>query len=258
MSCAWASEGAKPPVETSPLIALNSLSMRSGHRTVIDKSSLTIDKGELVGLTGRSVSDKAAFINLISGQCFPSSGEIIFHSEDITHLPAEIRQLRGIARTFQAGSLFSELTALENVLLGDSIRPQPFFPRLGGAPYIKEAMTLLDFAGIPHIATELAGSLSPTSRCLLMIAVALANKPSLLILDEPAAETGVDLSKLTELLKRIRAEGIAALVTGRNGCPIMHSCDRVVALRKRSMILGAPSLRPARARSAAVSYRHWL
>lgn len=258
MVFALVSGSANHLIMANPLIAVKSLSMRLGHTTVIDKASLTIDRGELVGLIGRNASEKAAFINLIAGQCFPSSGEIIFHSEDITHLPADMRQLRGMVRTFQAGILFPDLTAIENVLLGSSIRPRPFFPRLRGAAYTEEAMTFLDFAGVPDIANELAGSLSPTQQSLLVIAVALASKPSLLILDEPAMATGVDVARLAEFLKRIRGEGIATLVSGQKGCLIMNSCDRVVALRKRGLIGAAASPQPAQTTATADVPRYWV
>jgi branched-chain amino acid transport system ATP-binding protein len=210
---------------------------------------VTQDDGEILGLIGPNGAGKTTFFNLVTGIFAPSRGSITFLGEEVLQdrvlwwtrrrKPHEITQ-RGIGRTFQNIRLFQNMTALENVIVGtDAHHRQGVFDAILRTPRQRredhdaqtEAERLLDFVGIHRFANEVAGNLSYGDQRRVEIARALATKPRLLLLDEPAAGMNpTEKGRLMSLISRIRDQGVTILVIEHDMKVVMGISDRVVVL----------------------------
>ncbi|MBV9523928.1 MAG: ABC transporter ATP-binding protein [Alphaproteobacteria bacterium] len=238
------SESAAVMLETRALVkSLGGLPVARG----ID---FRLERGDRHALIGPNGAGKTSFINLLTGALMPDSGEVLLGGEDVTSLPAEARVKRGIGRTFQINTLFGGLSALENVLLAVSERHG-----LGGAmlrstgairPLAQEAHDLLERLGLAADAGRPVRTLAYGRQRLVEIALALALRPKVLFLDEPAAglpstETGIIIDTIESL-----PPDIAVLI-------IEHDMDLVFRLARRVTVLvqGAILLQGAPAEIAA-------
>jgi branched-chain amino acid transport system ATP-binding protein len=218
-----------------PLLKADALWKWFGTVRAISDVSIRIKADEIVGLIGPDRSGRSTLLKLLAGELRPNSGKIILDGEDITHLTPDARLWRGVART--AAHLFLDLTALENVLLSGSITRRPLYPRQGGRNYRDEAMATLEFVGIERLANRRASELTPAEQRFLTIAVALTGKPSLLLLDEPAAAMTIGgREALASLIARIRDEGTCVLITGYRMQSLMSVCDRLLVLSDGKII----------------------
>jgi ABC-type branched-subunit amino acid transport system ATPase component len=231
--------------QRSVLLRTERLSRHFGGVRAVSDLSFDISRDEIVGLIGPNGSGKSTSVGLIAGQITPLSGQILFNGEDITSAGQVTRVRAGLARTFQTTSIFREFTALENVMVGAHVRQRsrvnPVFGDLTDEK--SHARRVLDFVGLTSVANDVATSLSSAQQRLLMIAVALASVPALVLLDEPAAGmVAKERRDLAALLTRIRAAGIAVLVIEHHMGLIMEVCDRIVVLNFGEVIAqGAPS-----------------
>jgi len=199
-----------------PILELSHLTMRFGGLVAVNDFSLDIAPGELVGLIGPNGAGKTTIFNMITGHYKPTSGKVIFQGKDITGLPPAKVVLLGIARTFQNIRLCRNMTALENVLISfhPHLRSSIFgviFPFFGYAreerAMRKEGMELLARVGLERWANEPAGSLPYGLQRRLEIARALATRPKLLLLDEPAAGMNpAEAGELMDFIRHIREE----------------------------------------------------
>jgi len=199
-----------------PILRLSHLTMRFGGLVAVNDFSMDIAPGELVGLIGPNGAGKTTIFNMITGHYKPTSGKVIFQGRDITGLPPAKVVLLGIARTFQNIRLCRNMTALENVLI--SFHPHlrssifgailPFFGYAREERAMrKEGMELLARVGLERWANEPAGSLPYGLQRRLEIARALATRPKLLLLDEPAAGMNpAEAAELMEFIRHIREE----------------------------------------------------
>ncbi len=244
------------PGELLPLLNVEAVSKtitaRATGRTVIYESSLRVSGGEILGVVGGKFSGRSTLIDLIAGRIVPTSGQIVFNGQDITDLPLEARQQRGIIRVPSTDTLTPDMTVLENVALGGAIRPRPLFSRQGGTSLHEEAKDVLELVGLKEVAHRKTASLQPERQRLLAIAVALAGRPSLLLLDEIHVGDHLCLKDFLALLMRTHKRGIAALIAGVSGSPVMHACDRVVRMRKGRVMTEDRSPRLILPRPAAV------
>ena len=178
------------------------MTKRFGGLTALDDLTLSVGEGEIVGLVGPNGAGKTAFVNCVTGFYTISSGSIRFEGREISHLPLYRRGRLGIARTFQNIRLFKRMSVAENVAcaLRDAMR-QPLRGLLrpgGGAAFRTSVLDLLERVRLTEKADQLAGSLPYGEARRLEIARALATRPRLLFLDEPAA--GMNEDETAELL----------------------------------------------------------
>ncbi len=223
----------------SPVLQTEALDKRFGGLVATNKVSLSLEKGARHALIGPNGAGKTTLINLLTGVLSVSSGSIRLEGEDITHLKQDGRVRRGLARTFQINQLFADLTPLETLCLAVSERER------GGARWwsalsadaraMREAGELLDRFLLADVANSRTGDLAYGKQRLLEIAVAVALKPRVLLLDEPAA--GVPEEERHEILGIVKA--LPADVTI---LLIEHDMDLVFSFADRISVLVAGAL----------------
>jgi branched-chain amino acid transport system ATP-binding protein len=219
---------------TEPLLLVSRLFKRFGGVNATDDLSLDVRAGEIHALIGPNGAGKTTFIGQLMGEIAPDSGAIQFDGRSIDGLSTASRVRRGIARTFQITELLTEDTALENVALavqagqGHSFR---FFARAeADASLIEPALAHLATAGLAERAGVRVSELSHGERKQLELAVALASKPRLLLLDEPMAGLGAAESRrMVDTLAGLKGS-IAMLL-------VEHDMDVVFALADRISVL---------------------
>jgi len=234
------------------LLETKGLTKRFGGLVAVSNLDLAIEAGEVRGIIGPNGSGKSTVFNLISGIYKPERGSrVLFEGEEITdHEPHEIAR-RGIARTFQMLRLFHEMTVIENLLVGHHAYVGYGFGRaMVGAPSvvqeerrirdemseILELIGLADYAGLP--ASELSGG----QRRLLSLGRAIAMRPKLLMLDEPAAGLSpVNVDKLlTTVLALKERFGLTLVIIEHILRVVMESCDTVTVLEHGEKIAEGP------------------
>ena len=223
------------------LLRLDSVQRHFGGVRAVDGVSLEVEKGSIQGLIGPNGAGKTTLVNVVTGYVPIQSGRVWLESDELTALPAHRIAGHGIARTFQNIRLFKDLTALENVVIGMHTRRRddtlaqiatlPWFRR-GQKQRSDEAIALLESAGLsPAVAHRHAGTLPYGDQRRLEIARALALKPRLLILDEPAA--GMNPSEkhgMRELIERLNDKGLTILLIDHDMRLVMGVCKRVAVL----------------------------
>ncbi len=221
---------------TAPLLGLRQLTRRFGGLTAVDGVSAEIQRGELVGLIGPNGAGKTTLFNLISGVTPPSSGAVDFEGRTITGLrPFEVARL-GIARTFQNLRIFPNMTVFDNVSVGairDCGLRDALFERESthGHAISRVSTEMLAKVGLAPFSDELAANLSYGKRKMLEIARALAGRPKLLILDEPAAGLNdTETAELAQFIERLRHEGLTILLVEHDMGLVMRVCSRVMVL----------------------------
>jgi ABC-type branched-subunit amino acid transport system ATPase component len=226
------------------------VSKHFGGLAAVQDLDLEVDEGEIFGLIGPNGAGKTTFFNLVTGIFPPTRGTITFDGEEILQTtswgigkrrrrPHEITK-RGIGRTFQNIRLFQNMTALENVIVGtDAHHHQGVFDALLRSPRMRreehsgqeEAEAVLDFVGIHRFANAIAGALSYGDQRRVEIARALATKPKLLLLDEPAAGMNpTEKARLMELIAKIRDRGITILIIEHDMRVVMGISHQVAVL----------------------------
>ena len=202
--------------------------------------SFDLDSGEIVSLIGPNGAGKTTILNLISGVYPPSSGEILLDGEAITGMkPHQIAKKR-IARTFQTVQIFQEMTVLENVLLGLHHRLRSGFvkgmlhspgERREEQTAVSQAMDSLEQFGIVHLAERKADSISLKEQRCLEIARSVVSRPSLLLLDEPAAGLNIrETEEMAEIIIGLRQHGLTILLVEHDMNLVMSVAHRVIVL----------------------------
>ncbi len=229
------------------------MTVRFGGLTAVSRLDLEIEKGEIVGLIGPNGAGKTTAFNVISGMNPPTAGRVFFRDEDITGLPRHEVTRRGIARTFQNIRLFRELSVLENVLVGCHLQLDaglfeatlhlPGYRRRDRAAR-ELARDLLGEVGLEGNAAELAVGLPYGKQRRLEIVRALATRPRLLLLDEPAAGMNPQESvELMHLIRRLREQHrLTVLLIEHHMQVVMGVCERIYVLEHGETIAqGAPA-----------------
>jgi branched-chain amino acid transport system ATP-binding protein len=173
----------------SPILQIRALGRAFGALRAVADVSLDVEPGELRAVIGPNGAGKTTLFHLISGLLAPTSGQILFRGREITPLAAPERCRLGISRTFQITSIFPELSVLENVRMAVQLKGGGNFRMLGGQALLatseRRARASLEFLGLAARAGEPAATLPHGDQRLLEIAMALAQEPELLLLDEP-------------------------------------------------------------------------
>ena len=217
-----------------PLLCIENLVRRFGGIVATDNLSLDIARGELHAIIGPNGAGKTTLISQLIGQLPPTAGTIRFAGQDVTHLPAWKRSRLGLARSFQITSLLPNFTAADNVALAAQARDGHSFRFFGNARQEKQlraaAHAALDRVGLLGRADVVVSRLSHGEQRELELAVALATKPQLLLLDEPMAGLGVtESARMVKLLAELRQEVTIVLVE--------HDMNAVFALADRITVL---------------------
>ena len=217
-----------------PLLRVEKLVRRFGGVIATDHVSLDVAKGELHAIIGPNGAGKTTLISQLTGQLSPNSGTIHFAGADITRLPAFRRSALGLARSFQITSLLPDFTASDNVALAAQAHDGHSFYFWGNArkesALRNAALAALKRVGLEHRADVVVSRLSHGEQRELELAVALATKPQLLLLDEPMAGLGTtESARMVKLLQELRREVTIVLVE--------HDMDAVFALADRITVL---------------------
>ena len=245
-----AAEEAGPRAGDSVILAAETLVKRFGGVAAVDGVSLTVRRGEIVGLIGPNGAGKTTLFDLLAGEQEPSSGRIILDGKVARSGSPKTRLKAGLGRTFQIPRPFAGMTLIENVMLGaqnqtgERLWPNWLSPRRVAQEEqasFARAMGLLKFVRLDELAQEPARVLSGGQRKLLEIARTMMAEPSLLLLDEPAA--GVNPSLLNVIVERIleiNRAGVAVLVIEHNMDVIVRLCARVFVMAAGKLLCQGP------------------
>ena len=228
------------------LLSLDHITKRFGGLTAVNRVSFAVDEGQVVGLIGPNGAGKTTVFNLITGNYRPDEGTVIFQEQAIGGLAPHRIVILGIARTFQTIRLFQNMSVVENVLAGCHCRMRTgMFGSLFHTPgqrreeqdALAQAQAELAFVGLGDSGGQLAKNLSYGNQRLLEIARALATRPKLLILDEPAGGMNdQETQELIGLISRMRARGLTILLIEHDMKLVMKACDQLVVIEYGSKI----------------------
>jgi branched-chain amino acid transport system ATP-binding protein len=219
------------------VLELRALSRHFGGVKAVDGLDLVVQEGQIFGLIGPNGSGKSTTVNVVTGLFPPTSGSILFHGRDLAALPTHKRLRAGIARTFQNIRLFGQLSVWQNLWVAqnsaeDQAR-QGFFARwLGGQRGVRDEIgQLLEFSGLAQKRDELAANLAFGEQRRLELARAMAAKPRLLLLDEPAAGmNSEEIGQLRERILKLRERGVTILLVEHVMELVMGVTDRIAVL----------------------------
>lgn len=225
---------------SASILTVKDLCRSFGGLAAVKDVNLTVENGEILGVIGPNGAGKTTFFNVIAGSMPPTSGAVHFKGVDCTAMPADRMARLGMTRTFQITSLFPSLSVLENVRAATYRHKQTGWVsaifhtkawRDEEADVDREAMAALAFVELDHRAEVNAESLSYGEQRRLEIAIAIAAKPDLLLLDEPAAGMNPEEGqRLVSMIKNIRDQGISILLVEHHMRVVMGVCDRVVVI----------------------------
>ncbi|MCT7376395.1 ABC transporter ATP-binding protein [Chelativorans salis] len=215
----------------TPLLSTRGLSRAFGGLKAVQEVDFALPEGQIRAIIGPNGAGKTTFVSLVCGRILPSSGSVVFDGRDVSRLPAHKRVRAGIAYTFQITSIFSGLTVFDNVALAvqrhllDDREARPTAHALK-----EDGMAALEKTGLAAFAEKRAGNLAYGHQRLLEVAMGLALKPRLLILDEPTQ--GLSDGEIDSFIALVREIGRDATVL-----LIEHNMDVVMALAERITVM---------------------
>lgn len=240
------------PMDVTPVLEVRDFHKAFGGLVAINRLSFKVNRGEIRAIIGPNGAGKTTLFNMINRFYSASGGEILFDGQSIKELsPARVAAL-GIARTFQILQLFSNMSVVENVMVGRHLRSKGGMLATGfRLPYTRReernvfdaAMSKLTVVGLKEKAFSSPLSLPFGRQKTLEIARALATEPKLLLLDEPAGGLStLEIEQLAQLIKRIRDGGVTILLVEHRMELVMDIADRVIVLNYGSKIAeGTPA-----------------
>jgi branched-chain amino acid transport system ATP-binding protein len=222
---------------TAPTLRIEGLSRRFGGVIAVDDVTLSISKGEIVGLIGPNGAGKTTLVNLVTGFVAKSAGRVFFEEADITRQPPHLIARHGIARTFQIVQPFSEMTALENVMAGALFAGRRTHLRQAA----DEARQSLAFVGLNHVTERPASELSLADRKKLELAKSLAMQPRLLFLDEVhAGLNSGEIKHALDLIHRIADTGVTIVIIEHLLRVVLSVVRRLIVLHHGAMLSDGP------------------
>lgn len=220
------------------LLETKKLTKTFGGLSAVSTVDMHVDMGEILGLIGPNGAGKTTFFNLISGLYQPTTGEIMFQDKRVDGMKGHQMAIAGIARTFQNIRLLSNLTVLDNVLLGSFTRGKAgLWGAILRGKRVKEeekrvrqeSMEQLELVGLQDYAHQLAGVLSYGQQRKLEIARALALYPALLLLDEPTAGMNAnEVEEIMTLVRYLKSNNKTIVLIEHNMHLVMNLCERVL------------------------------
>ena len=234
------------------LLSIEKITKEYDGIRALDRLSLKVDKGRIKGLIGPNGAGKSTLFHLISGVEKPDSGKIYFKEKNITSMESHERSALGIGRTFQTLQIWGNMTAVENIMAGMNRRLRGGFLSCGlWLPWIrrsekealKEAKEILDSLGLLGKWESMASQLPYGKQKLLELGRALAMKPELLLLDEPASGlTLTEIEQLSEQISQIRQEGVTVFIVEHHMGMVMEIADEIAVLHNGELIAeGTPA-----------------
>jgi branched-chain amino acid transport system ATP-binding protein len=222
----------------SALLEVSAVSKRFGGVQAVADLNFTVGEGEILALIGPNGAGKSTVFNLINGVFRPDSGRIVFEGVDITGKPTYEIAHRGIARAHQIVQPLAGLSVLDNCLVG-ACYGHDNLSMSAGRKVVREVAELV---GLSDRLDMLAGQLTTASKKRLELARALCGRPRLLLLDEVLAGLNpTEIERMIEVIRAIRARGVAILIIEHVMRAIMSLSDRVVALNLgRNLAEGSP------------------
>ncbi len=224
----------------TPLLRLEAVHRAFGGVRAVDGAGLAVAPGEVHGLIGPNGAGKTSVINLVSGLLVPTAGRILLGETPIHGLPPHRVAALGVARTFQSIRLFPDLSARDNVVVGQHLRRRASLAaqllllpaaRAEARSAREEAAALLARVGLSDRIREHARNLSYGEQRRVEIARALASAPRLLLLDEPTAGMNpVEVRSMAALIRQVAGEGRSVLLVEHNVRLVMEVCDRITVL----------------------------
>ena len=244
---------------TAPVLETRGLSKSFGGVRAVSGVDLAMPKGEIRALIGPNGAGKTTFFNMLTGQLRADAGEVRFKGERLSGLPPYAVWRRGVSRTFQITATFATLTALDNVRVARLSHTGKTYSLLEAASRLQadEARALLEQVGLIEQAERAAAVLAYGDLKKLELAVALANDPEVLLLDEPTAGMApAERGALMALTERIaRARGLTVLFTEHDMDVVFAVADRIMVLHQGRVIAEGP---PAAVRADAQVQRVYL
>ncbi|MEA2962360.1 MAG: branched-chain amino acid transport system ATP-binding protein [Alphaproteobacteria bacterium] len=231
-----------------PLLECRGLTRRFGALVAVDGFDLTVEPGEIRAVIGPNGAGKSTVFNLITSVLKPSAGQVVFAGEDVTGLPVHQVAQKGIARTFQLCHIFPALTVRENVRMAAQAREDRRWQFLGGGGVLSRSATAADEAmarmRLTRMADATAAMLSHGDQRLLEIAMAIAQKPRLLMLDEPTQGLSIEeTGRAVQILKDMLAAGdLSVLLVEHDMEVVFKLADNITVLHRGRVIAdGAPA-----------------
>lgn len=235
-----------------------------GGIVALDGVSLEAAFGEVTAVIGPNGAGKSTLFNIVAGSYPPTSGEVWLDGRPLGEMPPEGRVRLGIARTFQSALPFSNMTVLENVMVGRHSRSSSgFFSAALRTPHFRReeedsylaSMRYLNLVGLGAKAAQSASILPFGQQRLLAVARALATEPRVLLLDEPGAGlNALEKQELAELIDRVRGERLAVLLVEHDMELVMQIADRVVVLDSGRVIAEGTPAEVQRNRKVIAAY----
>jgi branched-chain amino acid transport system ATP-binding protein len=230
-----------------PLLECKRLVRRFGALVAVDDVDLTVERGEIRAVIGPNGAGKSTVFNLITSVLKPSAGRVIFAGEDITGLPVHQVAQKGIARTFQLCHVFPALSVRENVRIAAQARDRRRWRFLGGGRVLNSSSAVADAAierlRLARLADVTAAMLSHGDQRLLEVAMAIAQKPRLLMLDEPTQGLSIEeTARAVQILKDMLAEGdLSVLLVEHDMEVVFKLADNITVLHRGRVIAdGSP------------------
>ena len=222
---------------TNPILEAEGVTKRFSGLLAVDRVDLRVAPGEIRGIVGPNGAGKTTLFNLLSGLYPVTAGRIRLNGSDVTAAPAHSRAALGLGRTYQTPQIFRDLSLFDNVAIGLSATRPPsvleagFGRRAPREAVLAEVLSTLEFMRLPADLGVVAGTLSFGAQKRLEIARALAGRPSVILLDEPAAGLNrAEIDELAALVRAIRARSISVVLIEHNMRVVMGLCDRITVL----------------------------
>jgi branched-chain amino acid transport system ATP-binding protein len=224
------------------MLEARGVTKRFGNLVAVNDISMSIEPGELRAIIGPNGAGKTTFFNMLTGFFAPTAGQIVLEGEDITKLSAQERVKHGMARTFQITEIFPELTVRENVRIAveaaDGFSLRVWTSRAEAAHLRDDIEVNLTMAGLSAKADRLVGELSHGDQRAAEIAMALALKPRVLLLDEPTAGMGEqETFQVASLIRRLHKNSAYTIVLIEHDMRVVFNlADRITVLAEGSML----------------------
>jgi branched-chain amino acid transport system ATP-binding protein len=221
------------------LLEAHDVTVRFGGKAALDQTSIDVERGMITGLIGPNGAGKTTLFNVVCGLLTPQSGQVVLDGSDVTRAPPHRRARLGLARTFQRLELFTSLTVRDNIRVGGDIRNHWSRRR---ADSTDDAERILDLTGLGPIADREVSEI-PTGRARVVeLARALMTRPSVLLLDEPAAgQTEAETAAFGDLLRRLAGDGMAVCLVEHDMTLVMDVCETLHVLDYgRTIAMGTP------------------
>ena len=240
---------------SAPLIEVDSLTKRYGALVAVDNVGMQVAVGEVRAVIGPNGAGKTTLFHLITGVVKPTAGRVRFAGSDITGLPAHRICQRGLSRTFQLTSLFPEMSARANAALAAQARNRRRWQPFGGAGVFAQARSAGDAAleqlGLSDVASRPAGLLSQGDQRLLEVAMAMAQQPKVLLLDEPTQGLSVEetVQTVETLARFLEKSRVTALLVEHDMEVVFRLAHKITVMHRGGVIAdGTPSAVKADAR----------